>query len=198
MDKKKFLLSVTVLALILFLVCFHFIDRWLVIQDKPEKVDVIVCLGGGTGERLQKVIELYNKGYAPIVLLTFPGISDPEFREFATDLRKRFLIYKDIPPGSIVSGFESTSTYSEAKNIRNFMVSKNLQSAIVVSNGHHMRRVSYVFKSVFHEGNDTFNMKLLFVPADEEWPRGPWWRNEESLVFVFNEVFKLGYYWLKY
>lgn len=196
MTKKKLLLSIAALVLAGTLVSFHFIDQWLVIQDRPEKVDVIICLGGGTGERLQKTIELYKKGYAPRVVLTVSGIRDPEFRAFAIDLKRQFLIHKGIPPGSIVSEFESTGTYSEAKNIENFMTSNNLHSAIVVSDAHHMRRVSYVFKKVFDKGND--NMKVLFVPSDKKWPEGPWWTNEESLVFVFNEVLKLGYYWVKY
>ncbi|MDI6889647.1 MAG: YdcF family protein [Thermodesulfovibrionales bacterium] len=196
MKKKKLVLPITALAFALILLCLAFIDQWLIIQDKPEKVDAIICLGGGSGERLQKVVELYKRGYAPMVILTASDITDAEFREFAVDLSKRFLIHKGVLPQSIVLEFESDSSYSEAKNIKAFMTSKDLHSAIIVSDTYHMRRASYVFKKVFHDGNG--NTKLLFVPAEAKWAERPWWRNERSLVYVFNEVLKLGYYWVKY
>lgn len=194
MNKRKLLLLITALALTFIFFFFTFIDQWLIIQDKPDKVDAIVCLGGGSGERLQKVVELYKKGYAPMVILTASDITDAEFREFAVDLSKRFLIYKDVPPQSIILEFESDSSYSEAKNVKNFMASKGLHSAIIISDAYHMRRASYVFRKVFHDSNP----KLLFVPAEVELDKGPWWINEKSLVYVFNEVLKLGYYWMKY
>jgi len=57
-----------------------------------------------------------------------------------------------------------------------------------------MRRVKYVFKKALHGDN----IKLLFVPAEAKRAEGPWWANEKSLVYVFNEVLKLGYYLMKY
>ena len=194
MQKKKLILSITATAFVLFLLCFTFIDRWLIIQEKPQKADAIACLGGGIGERLQKVIELYNQGYAPMVILTSAALSDPEVREFSGNLTRRFLIHKGVPPQSIISEFDSDSTYSEAKNIKNFMTSKNMCSAIIVSDPYHMRRVRYIFRKVFHNTD----IELLFVPADVKWADWPWWGNEKSLVYVFNEILKLGYYWVKY
>jgi len=192
-SKKGLIISIVAFLVISSLTCLIFIDRWLTIRDEAEKVDAIICLGGGSGERLQKVVKLYKKGYAPIVILTASEISDPEVREFAVDLKRRFLLHKGIPSQSIISEFESDNTYFEVKNITDFMISNNLHSAIVVSDAYHMRRVSCVFRKIFRN-----NVKLLYVPAEAKWAEGHWWGNEKSLVYVFNEVLKLGYYSLKY
>ncbi len=192
--RKLVLIILSATSLTLILLCFTYIDVWLIIDDEPDKVDAIVCLGGGGGDRLQKTIELYKMGYAPIIILTSSNINNSEFREFTGDLTRRYLIYKGILPQSIIQEFESDNTYSEAKNVKNLMISDNFHSAIIISDAYHMRRTRYVFNKIF-QGN---NIELFFVPVYGKWVGKPWWGNENSLVFVCNEAVKLLYYWLKY
>jgi len=195
MSKRKLLLIIiSATALTLIMLCFTYIDVWLIIDDGPDKADVIVCLGGGHGCRLQKTIELYKMGYAPKIVLTTSNKGNSEFRKFTGDLASRFLIYKGILPESIIQEFESDSTYSEAKNLKDLMISDNFGSAIIISDAYHMRRTRFIFNKIF-QGH---NIDLLFVPAYGKWVRKPWWGNEHSLVFVCNETIKLVYYWLKY
>lgn len=194
MKKKKLVLFAFVLVIISTLVVFTFVDRWLIIQNQSRKADIIVCLGGGGGERLQKTYELYKKDFASLILIGDSGRSDPEVRKFFINIEKRFLVYKGVPPESILIDPNTDSTFDEALHAKNYMDSHKLHSAIVVSDPYHMRRVKYIFNKVFR-GSD---INLLFVPAEAKWAKGPWWANERSLVYVFNEVLKLGYYWVKY
>ena len=59
--QKKFLIAVFFL---LFSFSFLNLGKWLDVTEKPQRSDIIVCLGGGTLERVKKSIELYKNGYA--------------------------------------------------------------------------------------------------------------------------------------
>lgn len=43
--------------------------NFLVVDEKPEKSDVIIVLSGGEG-RLEKGVALYKAGFAPFLLLS--------------------------------------------------------------------------------------------------------------------------------
>ncbi|MCK5536878.1 MAG: hypothetical protein KAI79_08625 [Bacteroidales bacterium] len=60
---KKIILSIISLFLLLI---FVFLNSgiWIDVTEKPVKSDIIVCLGGGTIERVKKSIELLNGSYA--------------------------------------------------------------------------------------------------------------------------------------
>ncbi|KKR38754.1 MAG: hypothetical protein UT71_C0008G0001, partial [Parcubacteria group bacterium GW2011_GWF2_40_10] len=73
MFKKIF---IVIFALVLFVVLFHpfIFDKmydFLVVQDKPEKSDVILVLAGDSnGERVDQAVKLYKEGYAPKILMS--------------------------------------------------------------------------------------------------------------------------------
>ena len=63
-------------ALIVFLPLFVLLSwgflnlgKWLDVTQKPVNSDLVVCLGGGTIDRVKKSIELFEKGYANKFLL---------------------------------------------------------------------------------------------------------------------------------
>lgn len=46
------------------------ITDFIFVSDEPCKVDLIVAVGGGYPQVLEKAAELYRKGFAPYVLTT--------------------------------------------------------------------------------------------------------------------------------
>jgi uncharacterized SAM-binding protein YcdF (DUF218 family) len=189
------------LLLIFFVACFvgggiFFIniDRWLIIEDEPKKSDLIICLGGGCGERIKKVWNLYSQGYGSFILLTGPEWCDKEMEELRLSVKKRFLEIKRVPNEVILAEHESRSTYDEAINVKKIMKEQKFSSAIIVSAPYHMRRARYIFCKVFKDSD----IKFYFVPADVPWIEKKWWQTEEGIVGVVMEVLKLIYYWIKY
>ena len=62
---------ITILAI--FLVSLFMLKEagnFLVINDKPEKSDVVIVLSGGGIERIEKAVELYKEGFAPYIMLS--------------------------------------------------------------------------------------------------------------------------------
>lgn len=163
------------------------VEGYLRYEDTPEKVDLLAVLGGGTGERVIKTKELYEKGVAALILLT--GVKDLD-----EDPRARYLLYNGVDAANILYESHSTSTLEEAMNTLVLMRENGWESAVIVSDPYHMRRVKYSFDSASHH-SDTF--KLLFVPCVAEWAEGGWWRHKKSMWYVPLEAFKLMYYSLR-
>jgi len=65
---------------------------------------------------------------------------------------------------------------------------------MIVSNPYPIRRVNFVFEKVLRD----LNFKLLFIPAETDWTEEHFLKNEESLVYVFNELIKLSYYFVRH
>jgi uncharacterized SAM-binding protein YcdF (DUF218 family) len=51
-------------------------EKFLIVEQQPEKADVIVLLGGGRDYRLPRALELYREGLAPVIVIS--GKSDAE------------------------------------------------------------------------------------------------------------------------
>lgn len=79
--------------------------------------------------------------------------------------------------------------------VRGFMAEKRLESAIIVSDPPHMRRLTWVYGRVF-EGT---SFKIRLSPSDPPWWHADyWWAQARSRNFVFKELAKIIYYRLNY
>ncbi len=173
---------------IVVIISFSIVEGYLRYEDTPEKVDLLVVLGGGIGERAIKAKELYDKERGSLIFLT--GVKNLD-----EDPRARYLMDNGVDATNIFCESHSTSTLEEATNTLSLMREKGWKSAVIVSDPYHMRRVKYSFDAVSHNNNDSF--KLLFIPCEAEWAVGRWWRYKKSMVYVPLEAFKLMYYRLR-
>ena len=69
---KKFLFSVAMLLVaFIYLVLLEPVARFLIVPDTQKPSEAIVVLGGGLGvPRVIHAVKLYEKGIAPIIILT--------------------------------------------------------------------------------------------------------------------------------
>src|SRR5687768_4087705 len=118
----------SVLLLLIFFLLFA--GQFLVIDEEPKKVDVIVVLSGGEG-RLEKAMELYESGYASKLIVS-NGLADNLWENAALLL----------PTNSIILEEKADSTYESAVYVKKLMNKYKFHSAIVVSSDFHMRRVN--------------------------------------------------------
>ncbi|MDP4145989.1 MAG: YdcF family protein [Bacillota bacterium] len=125
------------------------------VTAKAHKSDCIIVLGCSVyGEtpsvflqrRLGKGIELYNKGYAPYIIVSGGKGSGEDITE--AEAMKRFLISKGIPEDKIMLEDKSENTMSNIENSKMVMDKHNFKSAIIVSNYFHLKRASLMAKKV--------------------------------------------------
>ena len=161
-----------------------------------------MVLGGGLGvPRVIHAVKLYEKGLAPIIILTgqemeFDGrkfrFKDIKLTEprFAGMLAKLYGIPEDI----LFLEERSQNTYEDAKYAKEDLLKMGIHSAIIVSDPFHMRRVSMIFKKVF---KDT-PVSLTFSPADDgEFLLGGLWSPGE-IRYILSEYVKIVYYTIRY
>ncbi|MBM3422569.1 MAG: YdcF family protein [Chlorobi bacterium] len=161
--------------------------------EKPQKADVIIVLGGDSGLRVEKGAELFNRGFAPNVLLT--GIDARFYRPGNPNWRERRMRALGVPKKAIKVDTESETTWEEAINAAETLRKKGWKSAIVVSDPPHMLRIHQTWSKVF-EGS---SKKITLVSTEPDWwNRFLWWKNKTSYRFVISEIKKNIYYYAIY
>lgn len=174
--------------------CLPAVGRWLVQTNELHKAEAIVVLAGGGPERLCYGMELFERGLAPELWYTgdkpFEARSDFMDSEQALSLALR----RGVPKEKIRI-LPSTSTWEDGKSISSLAREKKIKSLLLVTSWYHTRRAVRVMR---HYVADT-NM-IVYVSSSTNLPFTPdnWWRDEEGLVAVVNEMIKTALYWRRY
>ncbi len=157
------------------------------------KADLIVILGGGTGDRVKKGADLYTKGFASTVLTTgFPEMNENVLPTYSK-WRLQYLIEQGVPKRSILLDSSAKNTYEEAVIINQLMINNKWQSVLIVSDPPHLRRLSIIFSFIFGDKSDL--SFFLISSSPDWWSAQYWWKNTISAQFVLLEVFKLTYFY---
>jgi uncharacterized SAM-binding protein YcdF (DUF218 family) len=190
--KKKFVLIFSILVIVIFLSAPLWLTKlggFLILNKTPQKADVIIVLSGDDeGERLRYAYYLFQKGYAPKILIAG---STSLWEETGIDLMEKYLIQLGVPIKDIFSEKQSESTVENALHARRLLEEMGFRSAIVVTSPTHTRRASIIF-------NKTFTSKMTaLVSSDPKTfqPEG-WWRDPRRRRAVLREYFQIGWYLL--
>ena len=181
-------------------VCFILVTGWLTSQagrvlqggsQLPEHADVLVVLGGDSGDRTLKALQLYKAGLAPRVLLTGVEESPLDARKPYLTWRQQMLVEAGVPRDSILLDSRSENTMEEAVNTRQLLVERGWRRALIVSDPPHVRRVNWAWRKALRGTNLEFQ-----VVASEPrwWVADSWWTHEKSAQAVIMEYIKLAYY----
>jgi uncharacterized SAM-binding protein YcdF (DUF218 family) len=153
-----------------------------------RKSDALIVLSGGPGDRARRGAQLFEQGYAPVVLTAgeehIPGT--PAFdAEYEMGLLESF----GIPAENIATLGILSSTNEKAERSRDWLLSHNLRSLSVISDPFHLRRVSFIFGSIFR-GTE---MDVSYVSTEPSWfdPQN-WWQRDAELDAVFSEYIKMA------
>jgi len=170
------------------------IGHWFFVQTKIANADVIVVLAGGGPERLCHGIELYKRGLAPE--LWYTGDKPLETRADFMDSEQalNFALRYGMPKEKIKL-LPSTSTFEDGKAISALVREKKIKSLILVTSWYHTRRAANVIKHSIADKNI-----FVYMSSSTNLPFTPdnWWRDEEGLVSVINEMIKTALYWRRY
>lgn len=161
----------------------------------PAEADAIVVLGGGSGDRVARSLELLEAGYAAQLVLTGADRPDAGGAQDIQDARTDFLLRNDVRPDRIHYVFPSSNSWQEANSTLELMRSRGWRRVIVVSDPPHMLRLSYTWRRAFQSHPQSF---ILVATEPAWWNPFLWWTNQASFTFVTSELMKLGYYLVKY
>ncbi len=187
-SKRKIVgLILVILLLALFILVWQ-AGNFLVINQAPQKADVIIILGGDTGIRVEQGVELYQKGYADAII-----VSGGQLYHQLTqaEAMKEHAVALGVPVKAVFMEPKAESTYDNALYSKQIMMQQNFTSAIVVTSNYHTRRSKFIFDKVFRDTNIT----LTYCAAPEpNFVPERWWANNKSIMFTLTEYIKfLGY-----
>ena len=142
------------LADVLLAVGYYALNLWLVHRtgnsDQARPVDAIVVMGAaqydGTpspqlAARLDHVVELWEAGYAPLVITT--GGNQPGDRFTEAEASAAYLTERGVPGDAIVE-VEGSTSYESLRMARDELAARGLDRVLLVSDPYHSLRIELV------------------------------------------------------
>ena len=163
--------------------------------NKPVQADLIVALGGGTGERDQMAARLYKAGYADKILITGIGHSSKAGLNYYQHPRSLFFLMQGIPDEALMFDGLAINTHQESINIAALMTAQHWHSVLVVSVPPHIHRINYCLEVLFNNKGLSYRLIQSDIPS---WHTGRWWQEPRWLFFCVSEAIKLVYYAVVY
>lgn len=179
MSIKKVVFSFIGFLLLLIFVFLN-LGKWIDVTEEAVKSDIIVCLGGGTIDRVKKSIGLLEEGYAEKNIFLLLGES----------WYNQPYIKKNHPGISIVIDESPKNTKEEVLFIKQYMKKHGHESALIVTDPPHSRRVSMLLSSIINDEEIHFRI----VGSDVKWwDREKYYDQLRSAKAVLNESMKIVY-----
>jgi uncharacterized SAM-binding protein YcdF (DUF218 family) len=195
---RRGLLAVCLGAILLAVVCFFGVGRWLVVEDPLVKARAIAVLSGNMPVRAMEAAKLYREGYAPEIWLTHsvePGETLAEMGiPFAGEdyYNMRVLIHEGVPPGAIrLLEPPIVNTADEMNVIATVLAGERERSVIIVTTKVHTRRVRLLWRRVAAGRG----LAIVRAASDDPYNPGRWWRNTGDALDVVREVLGLANAW---
>lgn len=172
---------------------------FLIREDQPQPSDAIIVLSGGGYDRGNKANQLYQAGFAPVVICTG---ANPiyDIRSFGLDTLESHasaanLLRLGVPDSSIQILTAGTSTVEEADTLKHFLSMNGYKNVLIVTSRLHTRRVK---KVLAQKWKDTPVKYRVCGAPSSRFDELNWWKSEDGLIALNNEWLKTVYYLLKY
>lgn len=195
--KKIFIILILTFIPILFIV--PNLGNFLDISEAPKQSDILVCLGGGTIERIEKTLELYKQDFSTkkIILLTGDNRTKKDIDNNIDDKRIQYLKANNLEKVNFFHEKLPSSTIEEVIFIKNYLKKNNYNSAIIISDAPHTKRIKYLLENIAKEENNDLIFNL--VKSDTKWwKKETYYLEKKAQTFVISESGKLLYSFVKY
>jgi uncharacterized SAM-binding protein YcdF (DUF218 family) len=195
----RILLAVGLSGVLLAIVCFFTVGRWLVVEDPLTKSRAIAVLSGRMPLRAKEAAKLYREGYAPEIWLTHSAEPGETLAAmgivFAGEdyYNVRILIHEGVPPGAIhVLDPPIVNTADEIRVIAAALTKEKDRTVIVVTTKAHTRRVRLLWRRLASGRGRA----IVRAASDDPFDPRHWWRNTGDALDVVREVLGLLNAWV--
>ena len=150
------LLIVVLLVFLAFLIVTSFRVAHTASIEAPHTADAIVVFGAAeySGRpspvlraRLDHALDLFHRGFAPVVITTGGAALDPTFSEGGVG--RDYLMRHGVPERSLIAETQGNDTSESATRVAVIMRANGLRSCVAVSDAYHVFRIR---KLLEHEG----------------------------------------------
>ncbi|MBI4634181.1 MAG: YdcF family protein [Deltaproteobacteria bacterium] len=174
---------------------------FLVVDDNPQKGDVIFVLNGDVDTRPFFAAKIFREGRTPRIVIArcedTPAVKAgifPNDTDAAVGIMKKLGVPENkISVLSIPGGV--TSTRDEAAVLRRYVDAHGIRRVILVTSAFHTRRAMWIMRKELAGSPAT----VLSAPAPHnKFDTASWWKVESGLIHFADEYIKLLYYRVKY
>lgn len=159
-------------------------------QDPLEKADAIVTISGGeTRQRVAEAVTLYNKSWAPLLIMS--GAARDAKLSNAVAM-KQIAVSMGVPADKILVEEAATNTLDNAKFVRDIIKEKKFTKIILVTSPYHQRRASVAFTKALKG----LPVKIInHSSTDSVWRKNGWWQDDWARYLTLSELQKTLYTW---
>ena len=171
--------------------------NWFIKDNATKGADAIIILSGSKMTRVPKGLELWEKGYAPVLCLTDQKSLNAKYRhlqlsnlEFARiiaqeeDANATFTVIPSLGDGA-------TSTFDEAADALVLAKEREWKRIIILTDGFHTRRALLAFEKIFDESG--IEVQVASVPNDV-FNSTNWWTSDRGISAFVLETIKYPVY----
>jgi uncharacterized SAM-binding protein YcdF (DUF218 family) len=169
------------------------ISRALVHEDPLVKVDAIVVLAGGNGNRIEAAARLYHEGFGRRLFFSgfrlYPGI-------YTSTRMKNYALKLGVPEDKMIISIPDVEVSTRGESFANLdlLKKKQVKNFILVTSSYHTRRAKLIYENTISLLE--YEIKFLVYPAQDPYvPIQGWWRVRTAQKGVLFEYLKwIAYY----
>ncbi|MBP7692361.1 MAG: YdcF family protein [Anaerolineales bacterium] len=153
--------------------------------------DAIVVIGGDhKPERVQRAVELFQQGYAPVVIIS-AGTRVAEGQETLAEaeVMRRQAVALGMPAAALLIEAQSQSTFQNAYYTAALSRTHHYARILLVTSVFHSRRAAHIFREVYGPA-----VTILSEPASPTACSVCWWFQPDQIGVVAYEY----YNWVRY
>ena len=171
--------------------------RYLQHEDPLRRADAIFVLAGGRLERSLEAVDLYQAGYAPLIVLS-PGLgeaADAVARARGIRLPNENELLRDALTGSgvpreafLIGPGRVDNTAAEGSMLRALASARGWRTVIVVTSKYHTRRAGYAMRRALAGAPVEVVMRASRYDRSDP---ARWWRHRTDIRWLVDEWPKL-------
>jgi uncharacterized SAM-binding protein YcdF (DUF218 family) len=150
---------------------------WVGQRDQAAQADAIIVLGAAAydarpspvfEERIRHGLDLYQRGYAPVLLFT-GGYGGSSARFSESQVARRYALKHGVPESAILIESTSRTTRQNLEQARRLMQQHDLRRVIVVSDPLHMARALRLSRELGVEALGSPTPSTRFRSVQTQW-----------------------------
>lgn len=160
-------------------------------DENCAKVDAIVAISGGdTSARTSEAIKLYKHGWAETLI--FSGAAQDKSGPSNAEAMRRQAMGEGVPASAILLEETSETTHQNAAQTKQLLLSRDIDTVILVTSAYHQRRASLEFNQRMGGLIKVLNQP---VANDNQWS-SIWWMTPIGWWLAIGELFKIAAFYV--
>ncbi|MBN1579094.1 MAG: YdcF family protein, partial [Anaerolineae bacterium] len=143
-------------------------------------------------ERMQRAVELYRQGYAPVIIISAGTILlEGEELMPEAELMRRQALALGLDQDVMMKEDHSLSTIENAQYTRDICHEQGIGSILLVTSAHHSRRAKRIFEDTLGRQIDISVQPALYGSDTLSW----WFSLDRIAVALYEYKGWIGYWW---